>query len=83
MRQLPSTLTFLDRDMNGAGGLRRLSAQDLFHGTRVCETDYDKLIVGQLTSVADCLREAGLLCFLEKTPSLAPRIPWANGLSLS
>ena len=61
MRQLPSTLAFLDRNMKQAGTLRRLGPQDQFHGTRVCEADYDKLIVGQLASVADCLREAGLL----------------------
>jgi hypothetical protein len=61
MRQLPRTLAFLDRYMKESGTLRRLGPRDLFHGTRVCEADYDELIVGQLPSVADCLREAGLL----------------------
>jgi hypothetical protein len=61
MQQLPSTLAFLDENMRESGTLRRLGPQDVFQGARVCEADYDKVIVGQLTFVADCLREAGLL----------------------
>lgn len=61
MRQLPSTLMFLDGNMKESGSLRRLGPQDHFYGTRVCEADYDNLIVAQLASVSDCLREAGLI----------------------
>jgi hypothetical protein len=61
MRQLPRLLTYLDQNMKAAGSLKRLEAEEQFHGRRVCEADYDELIVTQLPSVADCLREAGLL----------------------
>lgn len=50
MRQLPSPLVYLDRNMLQSGSPRRLGSRDQFHGTRICEADYDKLIVGQLAS---------------------------------
>lgn len=61
MRQLASALAFLDKDMKESGTLRRLWPQDFFLGICVCEADYDELSVGQLASVADCLREAALI----------------------
>jgi len=61
MAQLPKHLSVLDSTLKAAGSLTKLGPTDLFGSSRLCEADYDELIVNQLSSISDCLRQAGVL----------------------
>ena len=67
MNILPNELIMLDDNLQRAGAFSRLDPLGSIGGRVLAERDYDELIVEHLGSVADALRQAGVI---EKTSDL-------------
>lgn len=61
MNILPNHLVLLDDKLQRAGALSRLDTMGAIAGHVLSEHDYDKLIVTHKDTVADALREAGVI----------------------
>jgi len=67
MNILPNELILLDENLQLAGTIPRLDPKGALAGRVLAERDYDALIVAHLGTIADALREAGVI---EKTSDL-------------